>query len=81
MGEDRVECILERVRVCPTRLKLVRRVDLSPTLRCWLAARATRGIKHFGMACTVAQPANNSWWYAEDGLVIGSSLVASDEPV
>ncbi len=26
----------------------------------------------------MAQPTNNSWWYAEDGLVIGSSLTAPD---
>ncbi len=27
----------------------------------------------------MAQPANNSWRYAEDGLVIGSSLVTPDK--
>ncbi len=31
------------------------------------------------MFCAVAQPAIKSWHYAEDGLVIGSSLVAPDK--
>ncbi len=31
------------------------------------------------MSCAVAQAASNSWCYAEDGLVIGSSLVAPDK--
>ncbi len=39
----------------------------------------TQSIKHFGTFCAVAQPASNSWLYAEDGLVIGSSLVAPDK--
>ena len=39
----------------------------------------TQSIKHFGTSYAVAQPASNSWRYAEDGLVIGSSLVAPDK--
>ncbi len=31
------------------------------------------------MSCAVAQPVSNSWHYAEDGLVIGLSLVAPDK--
>ena len=48
MGEDRVECILERVTVCPARLKLARRVDLPPTWRCWLAAGQPRILNTLG---------------------------------
>ncbi len=44
----------------------------------WLLAGTNRksewGVKWY----PVAQPADNSWRYAKDGLVIGSSLTASD---
>ncbi len=44
-----------------------------------VSCKASQSIKHFGMACAVAQPASNTWRYAEDGLVIGSFLVAPDK--
>ncbi len=44
-----------------------------------VSSRANKGTKSFGAACAVAQPANNNWQYAEDGLVIGSSLVVSNK--
>ncbi len=44
-----------------------------------VSCKATQSIKHFGTSCAGAQPANNGWHYAEDGLVIGSSLVAPEK--
>ncbi len=35
-------------------------------------------MKYFGTPHMVAQPSGNSWHYAENGLVIGSSLLARD---
>ena len=43
-----------------------------------VSCKATPGIKYFETSHAVAQPTDNSWWYAEDGLVIGSSLTAPD---
>ncbi len=43
-----------------------------------VSCKATPGIKYFGTLHTVAQPTDNSWRYAEDGLVIGLSLTAPD---
>ncbi len=44
-----------------------------------VSGKATQTIRHFGTSCAVAQPASNSWRYAEDGLVIDSSLVTPDK--
>ncbi len=46
-----------------------------------VSCKATKGIKYFGTPNAVAQSADNSWRYAEDGLVIGSSLTASDSEI
>ena len=46
-----------------------------------VSCEATKGVKYFGTSNAVAQPADNSWRYAEDGLVIGSSLTASDSEI
>ncbi len=62
-----------------TRLKLARRVELPAHSEVLVSCKATQSIKHFGTFCAVAQPASNSWRYAEDGLVIGSSLVTPDK--
>ncbi len=56
-------------------------IELPTHTKVLVSYRATPGIKHFGTACAVAKPANNSWWYAEDGLVIASSLVAPDKAI
>ncbi len=44
-----------------------------------VSCKATQSTKHFVTSCAVAQLASNSWRYAEDGLIIGSSLVAPDK--
>ncbi len=72
-GES-VACIPEWVKVGHSRLK----VKLPLHTEVLASCRVTQGSKHFRVPCTVAQPANNIWWYTEDGLVIGLSLVASD---
>ncbi len=79
LGRNSVQCLPERVRSSHARLKLARRVKLPPHLEVLVSCKATQSIKHFGTSCAVAQPANNSWHYAEDGLVIGSSLVTPDK--
>ena len=79
MGRDSVRCLPERVRTSHARLKLAWRVELPPHTEVLVSCKATQSIKHFGTSCAVAQPAGNSWCYAEDGLVIGSSLVAPDK--
>ncbi len=74
-----VRCIPERVKTSHARLKLARWVKLPPHTEVLVSCKATQSIKHFGTFCAVAQLASNSWHYAEDGLVIGSSLVAPDK--
>ncbi len=58
------------------------RKELDPVIphsEALVSCKATQSIKHSGTSCAIAQPASNSWHYAEDGLVIGSSLVAPDQ--
>ncbi len=76
VGRDSIRCLPERVRASHARLKLARWVELPPNSEVLVSCKATRSIKHFGTSCAVAQPASNRWRYAEDWLVIGSSLVA-----
>ncbi len=78
-GRNSVRCLPERVRSSHARLKLSQRVELPPHSEVLVSCKATQSIKHFGTSCAVAQPASNSWRYAEDGLVIGSSLVTPDK--
>ncbi len=79
VGRDSVSCPPERVRASHARLKLARRVELPPHSEVLVSYKVTQSIKHFGTSCAVAQPASNSWHYAEDRLVIGLSLVAPDK--
>ncbi len=79
VGRDRVQCLPERVRASHARFKLAQRVELPPHSEVLGSCKATQSIKHFGTSCAVAQPASNSWRYAEDGLAIDSSLVAPDK--
>ncbi len=81
VGRDSVECIPEWVTASHARLKLAQQVELPPYTEVLVSYNSTESIKHFGTACAVAQPASNSWSYAEDGLVIGSSLVAPDRMI
>ncbi len=46
-----------------------------------VSCKATKDIKYFGTPNAVAQPADNSWRCTEDGLVIESSLTASDSEI
>ncbi len=78
IGEQQIQCIPENIRANSAKLKVARRIQLPPQTEVLFSCKATPGIKYFGMPHAVAQPTNNSWRYAEDGLVIGSSLTASD---
>ncbi len=79
VGRDSVWCLQERVRASHARVKLARRVELPPHSEVLVSCKVTQSIKHFGTSCAVAKLASNSCRYAEDGLVIGSSLVAPDK--
>ncbi len=78
IGEQKVQCIPENIRSNSAKLKVARRIQLPPQTEVLVSCKATSGIKYFGMPHAVAQPTDNSWRYAEDGLVIGSSLTAPD---
>ena len=71
IGEQKIECIPENIRANSARLKVARRIQLPPQTEVLVSCKATPGIKYFGRPHTVAQPTDNSWRYAEDGLVIG----------
>ncbi len=68
----------EGVRDNCTKLKIARRIELSPQSEGLVSCKATNSAKYFSMPHAVAQPANGSWWYPDDGLVLGSSLIAPD---
>ncbi len=72
-----IQCIPENIRANYAKLKVARWIQLPPQTEVMVSCKATKGAKYFGMPKAVAQPADNSWRYAEDGLVIGSSLTAS----
>ncbi len=54
-------------------------MELPPHTEVLVSCKAKQSIKHFGTACGVAQSASNSWQYAEDALVIGSTLMAPNK--
>ena len=66
----------ERTKAPRAKLKLARRVEVPPYSEVVVKCQATSNVKHFNTPYAIAQPADNSWRYAEDGLVIGSSLTA-----
>ena len=77
IGEQKIQCISENIRANSAKLKVARHIQLPPQTEVLVSCKATPGIKYFGMPHAVAQPAaDNSWRYAEDGLVIESSLTA-----
>ncbi len=78
IGEQKIECIPEKARVKNSKLKLARRVELPRHAMVLVSCKADQGTKHFGTPLMVVQPSGNSWQYAEDGLFIGSSLLACD---
>ncbi len=78
IGKKEIQCIPENIRGNYAKLKVARRIQLPPQTEVMVSCEATKGVKYFGTSNAVAQPADNSWRYAEDGLVIGSSLTASD---
>ncbi len=64
------------MRANNAKLKVARGIELPTQTEVMVSCRTTKGTKYFGTPHAMAQPADNSWQYAEDGLVIGSSLVA-----
>ncbi len=78
IGEQKIECIPEKARVKDAKLKLARRVELPSHTEVLVSCKVGQDTKYFGMLHMVAQPSGNSWHYAKDGLVIGSSLLAHD---
>ncbi len=78
IGEQKIQCIPENIRANSAKLKVARRIPLPPQTVVLVSCKAIPGIKYFGTPHAVAQPTDNSWRYAEDGLVIGSSLTAPD---
>ncbi len=76
IGEQKIECIPEKARVKHAKVKLARRVKLPPCTEVLVSCKAGQGTKYFGTSHMVAQPSGKSLHYAEDGLVIGSSLLA-----
>ncbi len=70
IGEQKIQCIPANIRANSAKLKVARRIQLPPQTEVLVSCKATPGIKYFGIPHAVAQPTDNSWWYAEDGLVI-----------
>ncbi len=64
IGKHQVKCVPEHAKVTQTKVKLDTHVELPPYTEVLVSCKA-------GMT----QPAENSWHYDEDGLVIRSSLV------
>ncbi len=78
IGEQKIQCIPENIRANSAKLKVAKCIQLPPQTEVLVSCKATPGIKYFGTPHAAAQPTNNSWRYAEDGLVIGLSLTAPD---
>ncbi len=80
VGEQQVRCVPEHAKATRAKLKLARarRVEVPPHTEVIVSCQATSNVKNFDTPYAIAQPADNSWRYAEDGLVIGLSLTAPD---
>ncbi len=76
IGEQQVRCVPECTKAPRAKLKLTRRVKVPPYSEVLVKCQATSNVKRFDTPYAIAQPADNSWRYAEDGLVIGSSFTA-----
>ncbi len=87
IGEDQVKCIPENAKAIRVKLKLVRRVKLPPQTEVLVTCKANQSIKDFSTRYAVAQSAENSRQYAEDGFVrvithragLGNALITSHE--
>ncbi len=66
----------ERTKATRAKLKLARHVEVPPHTEVIVNCQATSNVKNFDTPYAISQLADNSWRYAEDGLVIGSSLTA-----
>ena len=81
IGKQEIQCIPENIRANYAKLKVARQIQLPPQTEVMVSCKATKGVKYFGTPNAVTQPAESSWKYAKDGLVIGSSLTASDSQI
>ncbi len=81
IGKQEIQCIPENIRANCAKLKVARRTQLPPKTEVIVSCKATKGVKYFGTPNAVAQPADNSWRYAVDDMIIGSSLTASDSEI
>ncbi len=79
--KQEIQCIPENIRANHAKLKVARRIQLPLQTEVLVNCKATKGIKYFGMPNAVVQPADHSWRYAEAGLVIRSSLTASESEI
>ncbi len=76
IGEQQVRCVPEHTKATRAKLKLARCIEVPPHSEVVVKCQATSNVKRFDTPYAIAQPADNRWRYAEDGLVIGSSLTA-----
>ncbi len=70
IGEQQVRCVPERTKAARAKRRLARRVEVPPHTEVVVKCQATSNVKRFDTLYAIAQPADNSWRYAEDGLVI-----------
>ncbi len=76
IGEQQVRCVPERTKATRAKLKLACSVEVPPHTDVIVNCQATSNVKCFNTPYAIAQPADNNWRYAKDGLVIGLSLTA-----
>ncbi len=76
-----VNCMPERAKATRTQLKLARHIKVPAQTEAIVSCKVTQSIKNFGTPHVVPQRVNNSLWYAEDSLVIGSTLRMPDSGI
>ncbi len=80
VGDRQVRCVAEPEQVVKTGLKVAQRVELPARTEVIVPCKPTHASSWLQRTAAVAQPCSNQWRYAEDGIVIGSSLKTQDQP-
>ncbi len=78
VGDREVRCVPEPGHGATAGLKTACRVELPARTEVIVPCRPTLDSSWLQWSATVAQPRSNQWHYAEDGLVIGSTLKTPD---
>ncbi len=80
VGDGQVRCVPELERVLKTGLKIAQRVELPGRTEVIVPCKPTHASSWLQKTAAVAKSCSNQWRYAENGIMIESSLKTPDQP-